>query len=100
MTFDETTLLADVIETWGEYGAHADVLRHLIKTVHATKAENVAAGLRPPVRAFVSDVRAEWTWTTGMVITTMLRAKDEDSLQRFIELRDKYVTIREEAQDV
>lgn len=30
--FDEQTLLSAVIAKWGPFGAHADVLRHLIRT--------------------------------------------------------------------
>lgn len=37
--FDEYSLLADVIEKWGEHGAHADLLRWMIDEIDRLRKE-------------------------------------------------------------
>lgn len=38
--FDEQSLLAAIIERWGEHGAHADVCRFMIHEIYTLRAEN------------------------------------------------------------
>ena len=37
--FDEYSLLADIIEKWGEYGAHAEICRWMIEEIYRLQAE-------------------------------------------------------------
>lgn len=40
--FDENTLLDDVISKWGEYGAHADLVKWMISEIYSLREKLTA----------------------------------------------------------
>lgn len=37
--FDENALVADIVDKWGEHGAHAELCRWMIAEIHTLRSE-------------------------------------------------------------